>query len=198
MVWFQEQKKETDVLKHPRAHTGHVLNPDSCPGQCGSVGCSVIPYTKRWQVQFLIRARTQVAGSVPSWGVYGRQLINVSPTHTPPPIKNQKPGSSLFPSFGFFFREAELVKIRLHLCPDLNHKWCCRSSFVQTFMGFVKVRLVGGNGVLHVSGCCGLLGSSVPQNFWKGFCSSRRPLCSLMRWIPWYSKPEQLASERLG
>lgn len=32
----------------------------------------------------------------------------------------------------------------------------------------------------------------------EAFCLPRRLLCLLMRWIPWYSKPEQLASEKLA
>ena len=48
------------------------------PGQCGSVAWSVIPCSRWLRVRFLIRARTWVVGSVPSWISYGRQPNNVS------------------------------------------------------------------------------------------------------------------------
>ena len=47
-----------------------------CPG--GSVGWSIVLYTRRLGVWFPVRAHTEVAGSVPSWGMCGRQPINVS------------------------------------------------------------------------------------------------------------------------
>lgn len=36
-----------------------------CPGQCCSVHWRVIPYTKRWPVQFQVRAQTQECGWQP-------------------------------------------------------------------------------------------------------------------------------------
>ena len=41
----------------------------------------VIPYTKRLQIGSPVRAHTQVAGLIPSWGACGRQMINVSLSH---------------------------------------------------------------------------------------------------------------------
>ena len=38
------------------------------PGWCGSIGWSVIPWTERSQVQFLVRAHTQAACFIPGWG----------------------------------------------------------------------------------------------------------------------------------
>ena len=46
-----------------------------------SVGWSVIPCTKRSRAQFLVRAHTQFADSIPSRGTYRKQLINVSFWH---------------------------------------------------------------------------------------------------------------------
>ena len=44
----------------------------------GSVDLSVVPYTKRLQVQFMVRAHVRVASSISGWGAYTRQLIAVS------------------------------------------------------------------------------------------------------------------------
>ena len=44
----------------------------------GSVGWGMILYTKRMWIQFLVREHIQVVGSIPSWGMYGKQVINVS------------------------------------------------------------------------------------------------------------------------
>ena len=41
----------------------------------GWVDWSVIPYTKRLWVRFLVRARSWVVGSVPTWGAYRRQPV---------------------------------------------------------------------------------------------------------------------------
>ena len=38
------------------------------PWPNGRAGWSIIPYTKRLWVQFLVRAYTQIAGSIPGWG----------------------------------------------------------------------------------------------------------------------------------
>ena len=56
-------------------------NPHASPSQHGSVGWSITPYTKRSRVSFMVRAPTEAAGSVPGWGMHGRQLINVSLSH---------------------------------------------------------------------------------------------------------------------
>lgn len=48
------------------------------PWPGGSVGGSIVPYTKRWQVWFPVRAHTQISGSIPSRGKYRRKPINVS------------------------------------------------------------------------------------------------------------------------
>ena len=48
----------------------------SWPG--GSVDWSIVPYTKRLQGQFLVRAYSCLAGSILGWGAYGGQLIDVS------------------------------------------------------------------------------------------------------------------------
>ena len=54
------------------------------PDWCGSV-VGVITQTKRSPVQFPVRARAWVMGSVPSWSTYNRQLFNVSlPLFLPP------------------------------------------------------------------------------------------------------------------
>ena len=47
----------------------------------GSAGWSIIPYTKRLRVRFLVRARMWPVDLVPSWGVCGRQPIDVSLSH---------------------------------------------------------------------------------------------------------------------
>ena len=44
----------------------------------GSVGWSVVLYTKRLQVQFLVGAHTWVAGLIPGEGTYGREANDVS------------------------------------------------------------------------------------------------------------------------
>ena len=48
------------------------------PWPGGSVGWSIVLFTKRLQVQFPVKAHTQVVGSIPSWGVIRRQPIDVS------------------------------------------------------------------------------------------------------------------------
>ena len=58
-----------------------IKNMSSCPSWVVSVGWSMIPYTKRLQVQFLVRAHTQGVGLIASWGPYGRQLIDVPLSH---------------------------------------------------------------------------------------------------------------------
>ena len=60
------------TLEYSSAIKEHIL----CPGQCGSVGWSIIPYTKRLGVQFQVRVHAWVAGSVPSWVLCGRQQID--------------------------------------------------------------------------------------------------------------------------
>ena len=50
------------------------------PGWCGSV-IEWWMQTERSPFWFLVRARAQAAGQVPSWGVCERQLIDVSLTH---------------------------------------------------------------------------------------------------------------------
>lgn len=47
-----------------------------CPGEW--LGWSVEPYTKRLEVRFPIRTHTEAVGLIPAWGVYGRQLIDVT------------------------------------------------------------------------------------------------------------------------
>ena len=47
-------------------------------GQCHSVGCSIVQYTRRLEFQILARTHAWVVGSVPSWGVYVRSLIDIS------------------------------------------------------------------------------------------------------------------------
>lgn len=42
---------------------------------------NVVPYTKRWQIRSPFRAHTWDVGSVPSWGMYSGQLIDVSHSH---------------------------------------------------------------------------------------------------------------------
>ena len=51
-----------------------------CPDWCGSVRweSSVKVQSKRLPVQFLVRAHAWVAGSVPGWGTYDREPIDVS------------------------------------------------------------------------------------------------------------------------
>lgn len=47
-----------------------------CPGWCGSVDWSI---THTWNsLQFPVRAHSWVADLDPSWGAYGRQLVNDS------------------------------------------------------------------------------------------------------------------------
>ena len=71
-------------------------NPHASPSQHGSVGWSITPYTKRSWVSFMVRAPIEVAGSVPGWGMCGKQLINVSLSHQcsslslPPPLRLSK------------------------------------------------------------------------------------------------------------
>ena len=57
-----------------------LKQPIACSGQCVSVGWSIIPYTKTLKVRFPVGVHTQVMGSIPSQGAYGRQPINISPT----------------------------------------------------------------------------------------------------------------------
>ena len=40
-----------------------------------------LPYTKRLQVQYPVRAHASVAGSIRGWSAYRRQRIDVSLTH---------------------------------------------------------------------------------------------------------------------
>ena len=40
-------------------------NTKICPGQCGSGGWSIAPWTEGWQVWFLVRAHAWADGSVP-------------------------------------------------------------------------------------------------------------------------------------
>ena len=47
-------------------------------GWCSSVGRSIVPWAKKSWVWFLVRAHPWVMGSVPSWGTYERQPIDVS------------------------------------------------------------------------------------------------------------------------
>lgn len=47
-----------------------------CQAAGGSVAWSIILYTRRWRVRWLIRAHTQV--SIPNWGACERQLIDAS------------------------------------------------------------------------------------------------------------------------
>ena len=63
---------------------------------------SVIPYTKRLQVQFLVRAHTWVAGSIPSPGAYDPQFWHIGEA------ANQcfSP-TSLFLSFSIFLKSNE-------------------------------------------------------------------------------------------
>lgn len=42
----------------------------SSPGQYGKAGWNIIRYTKNWQVQFLVRAHTKVAGLIPDRDVW--------------------------------------------------------------------------------------------------------------------------------
>ena len=51
------------------------------PWPVGSVGWSVILYTKSLWVLFLVRTHTLVAGSIPGQGTSRRQLIHVSLSH---------------------------------------------------------------------------------------------------------------------
>ena len=60
-------------------HTGTEMI--SWPGQGGSFGWSVLPYTERLPVRFPVRAHARVAGLVPSRGVHERQPIDVSLSH---------------------------------------------------------------------------------------------------------------------
>ena len=53
----------------------------SVPWPGSSVGWSVVPYTKRWEIWSLVRTHTSVAGSIPRRDAYRRQLINVSLSH---------------------------------------------------------------------------------------------------------------------
>lgn len=61
---------------------------------CGSVGWCIVPHTKGLWVRFPVRAHSQVAGSIPGWEAYGRQLIDVSLPH-----------SLLFPLKSHFFKK---------------------------------------------------------------------------------------------
>ena len=58
----------------------------------GSVGWSIVLQTKRSWVWLLVRAHAQVMGSIPVWGVFKRQPINVSHSHRCPSLP---PHSSL-------------------------------------------------------------------------------------------------------
>ena len=51
---------------------------NSSPGQCDSVGWGVTAYTEGLQVRFLVQVHAWVAGLILSWGVCGRQLIDIS------------------------------------------------------------------------------------------------------------------------
>ena len=42
-----------------------TIRKENCPGQCGSVGWSVVPWTKGSQIRFLVRTDTQVASLIP-------------------------------------------------------------------------------------------------------------------------------------
>ena len=64
--------------KGSEGFTGSRSNGKKVTWLGGSVGWSVVPYTKRLWVQFPVRAHTQVAGLIPSWGTYGRQPMDVS------------------------------------------------------------------------------------------------------------------------
>ena len=58
-------------------------------GQCGSVGWSIIPLTKRLWVQVPVWTHTQLAGSASSWGAYEKatdqrfSLTSVFPSLSP-------------------------------------------------------------------------------------------------------------------
>ena len=51
------------------------------PWPGGSVGWSIVPYTKRLQVQFPVRAHTQVVGLISGQGAHRRQPTDVSLSH---------------------------------------------------------------------------------------------------------------------
>ena len=56
----------------------YLLNLNFSPGQYGSVGWSIVLWTKGSGVQFLVRANTWVLGLVPGQGTYRSQPIDVS------------------------------------------------------------------------------------------------------------------------
>lgn len=65
-----------------------IIKTQCCPGQGGSVGWSIDPYTKRQWVQFQVREHTQVAGSIPGRGTC-RTLMSLSffpPSPSPLPF----------------------------------------------------------------------------------------------------------------
>nr|KAF6349196.1 hypothetical protein mMyoMyo1_011752 [Myotis myotis] len=61
------------------------LKLSSCSSWHGSVGWSILLYTRRWQVQFQVKAHAQVAGSVPGWGMC-EGPINFSLSHQCPSL----------------------------------------------------------------------------------------------------------------
>ena len=65
------------VTSHFTADFGKEMGPEPLrtwawagPGHCDSVVWSFLPWTEGLQVQFLVRAHTQVVGSIPGWGTY--------------------------------------------------------------------------------------------------------------------------------
>ena len=64
----------------------------------GWVDWSIFLYIKRLWIQFLGRAHTQDAGSIPSQDTYGRQVIDVSLSRSLPPTLTRHLSPSFFPS----------------------------------------------------------------------------------------------------
>ena len=67
-AWHQRQSRPAMVPS----------NLELQPLAVGSAGGSIIPDTKRLQVQFPVRAHARLVGSSTGWGTCGRQLTDVS------------------------------------------------------------------------------------------------------------------------
>ena len=111
------------------------------PRPHGSVGWSIVLSTEGLLVQFLVRAHASVAGSIPGWGTYGRQPIDVSFTLM---FLSLSPYSLSLPTFLFLFLKS------MEICPQVKIFLICKWISVYTYLNKMLNKKAGHRGTQTV------------------------------------------------
>ena len=110
-------------------------------------GLGIVPQTERLQVQLPVMSHAWVADSVPSWGMYGKQPINVSLPFSPssPLSKKKKMKMELNKWVSWVFKHGKYIW-RIIKCGS-----CGLCLLVATFQGTKFCKCIVGGDELNLS-----------------------------------------------